>query len=525
MLKRSKFKKPKPSIVIQDDFSPGQEEPLQPSLEANEKTLQSLFSDSSDLVMRKWKIFGIKDCLIIFIDGLVDTNHVDDALLKSLMDDGSNPSVPSASPPQLVKNIEERLITVSQTKIVASFNEVSLHVLKGDAVLLIDKEKEGIALSMKKFDKRSISEPATETLVRGPRESFIENLRTNTSLIRRRVRSTSLKMESLSIGTLTKTDIVIAYIQRIAPDEVVQEVRDRLSRIEIDGILESNYIEEFTKDHKFSPFPTLQVTERPDTVVASLLEGRITILIDGTPMALIAPMTFWSAFLTAEDYYDGYLIATMIRWLRLIFLGVALLLPSLYVAITTFHQEMIPTSLALSVATSREGIPFPALVEGLIMEITFEALREAGVRLPRNVGQAISIVGALVIGQSAVQAGIVSAPMVIIVGMTGIASFIVPKINFSEAIRMLRFPMMIAAGTFGLYGIGAALIAILIHVINMQSFGVPYFTPIAPFNWNGLKDVFIRAPWWEMKKRPRFYSEREELRGMPSNLQEDPNSG
>lgn len=238
-------------------------------------------------------------------------------------------------------------------------------------------------------------------------------------------------------------------------------------------------------------------------MVSSLLEGKVAIFVDNTPFVLIVPMTFWSALQSSEDYNERFLISTFIRLIRLISVFISLFLPSLYVATTTFHQELIPTSLLLSVATSRDPVPFPALIEALLMEFTFEALREAGVRLPKTIGQAVSIVGGLVIGQAAVQAGIVSVPMVIIVSITGIASFTIPRFNFGKSIRILRFPMIILAGTLGLYGITMGFVFILLHVISLRSFGVPYFDPVAPLKFGNLKDVFVRVPWWAMNVRPR----------------------
>jgi spore germination protein KA len=308
-------------------------------------------------------------------------------------------------------------------------------------------------------------------------------------------------MERFSAGKLSQTDIAIVYIENIAQQSIVDEIKKRIASIDMDSVLESGYIEEMIRDHPFTPFPLLQSTQRPDTVAGSLIEGKVAVFIDGSPFALILPITFWFGFQSAEDYYMNFIFATTLRWLRYLFAFLAMTLPALFIAITTYHQEMIPTSLSLSLAAAREVVPFPAVGEALVMEITFEALREAGTRLPRPVGQTISIVGALVIGQAAVQAGIISAPLIIIVAVTGIASFLVPNPRMSQAISLLRFPLMLFAATFGLYGIGIALIAILIHLVNLRSFGVPYMTPLAPYNFAGLADILFRAPWRMMYKR------------------------
>lgn len=236
-------------------------------------------------------------------------------------------------------------------------------------------------------------------------------------------------------------------------------------------------------------------------VAAQLLEGRFAIFVDGTPFVLTAPITFWSMPQANEDYYERYMIGNLIRWLRYMFMTVALLLPSLYIAISTYHQDMLPSTLPHSISAAREAIPFPALVEALIMEVAFEALREAGIRAPKTIGQAVSILGALVIGQSAVQAGIVSAPMVIIVSLTGIASFTIPHFNMSISIRILRFPLMFLAGILGLFGIVVGVFIISLHLCRLHSFGIPYMSGFAPYRKNKMKDMFVRAPWWKMKKR------------------------
>lgn len=243
-------------------------------------------------------------------------------------------------------------------------------------------------------------------------------------------------------------------------------------------------------------------TERPDVVCANLLEGRAVLMIVGTPISLVAPVSFFSIFQSHEDYYERFWIGSAIRALRFLFLVLSLFFPSMYVAITTFHQEMLPTNLLLSIASAREGVPFPAIVEAIMIEITFEALREAGIRLPKQVGSAVSIVGALVIGQAAVQAGIVSAPMIIVVSITGIASFMVPRYSIGLAIRLLRFPIILLAGSLGLIGVMLAFVILIIHLATLRSFGTPYLSPIATVQKNAMQDTMIRSPLWKMNNRP-----------------------
>ena len=374
----------------------------------------------------------------------------------------------------------------------------------GNPILFYEGESDGFSLGLVKWEKRWIEEPVAEGGIRGSREGFIESLEVNTSLLRRIIKSPALKMQSMKIGKYTKTTVAIAYIDGLVDQTLIEEITNRLQRIEMDGILESGYIEEMIEDNPYSPFPQILATERPDVACAHLLEGRAVILVEGTPFTLIAPISFFSLMQSQEDYYERFMIGTLIRWLRYVFLGISLLLPSFYVAVLTFHQEMVPTALLLSMAASREAVPFPAIVEAVLMEITFEAMREAGVRLPKQIGSAVSIVGALVIGQASVQAGLVSAPMVIVVAITGIASFMIPRYATGIAIRMLRFPIILLAGTLGLLGIMMGIIAIVIHLCSLRSFGVPYLAPLAPLKGRELKDVLWRAPWWMMDTRPHF---------------------
>lgn len=398
------------------------------------------------------------------------------------------------------------------------------HLSTGQPVLLIDREARALYFGLQKWDKRAVAEPEAETIIRGPREGFTEALTVNTAMIRRRIRNPGLKMKSLSLGRHTRTKVVVTYIQEITDSTLVEEVINRLRRIDIDGVLESGYLEEFIEDNPYSPFPQVINTERVDIVAANLLEGRVAILMEGTPFALVVPATLASLMQSPEDYYQRFIIGTAIRWLRYFFIGISLLLPSLYVAVISFHQELIPTSLLVTIASSRDRVPFPALVEALLMEIMFEILREAGVRLPKQVGAAVSIVGALVIGQAAVGAGLVSTPMVMVVAITGIASFATPRYTTAIAFRMLRFPIIFLAGTMGLVGVILGIIVIVVHLCTLRSFGVPYLAPIVTTQFVEFKDVIIRAPMWKMDRRPHFTGKYNAHR-MGPDLKPDPSKG
>lgn len=478
-------------------------EPISERLDENKAKLEDMFQDCSDFVIRELRLEQSCSALAVFVDGLVDSSAVNDAL-KAIMISEPAPCDP--------KELQETVLPVNQTQTTDNYAEFLTSILGGDTGLIIDGSSEAVLLGMRGMEKRSISEPETESVVRGPREGFVENIRTNTSLLRRRVKSPHLKMKSLTLGKNTNTSIVLAYMDHIVEPELLQEVETRLGKVNISAVLESGYIEELIQDSSYSPFPQIQYTERPDTLASAILQGRVGIIVDGTPFALIVPTVFWQLMQASEDYYERFQIATLIRWLRYFFLVFSLLTPALYIAITTFHQDLLPTTLILSIAAAREAIPFPALVEALIMEITFEALREAGIRLPKAVGSAVSILGALVVGTAAVEAGIVSAPMVIVVSITGIASFTIPRFNGAIAIRMLRFPLMFAAALFGFFGIMLGVLLIAGHMSNLRSFGVSYLAPTSPLRVSDLKDVAIRAPWWAMTERPSFLHPQDKTR-------------
>lgn len=461
------------------------------------EALKEIFSNSSDVVFRNVMVTPELQGLLVYIEGIVNSADIQEHMLRPLIrgliqQRTDEPDVP----------IDDTRIELTQVKRVQTWAAATEGVLASSVLLVMDGEAEAWLFNVKGGIRRGVEEPQTESVIRGPREGFTETLRMNTALLRFKLKTPALKMVSMTLGSDTKTDVVLTYLEGLADPHLIQDAKKRLEKIEIDGILESGYIEELIEDHPNSPFPQMHYSERPDTVAANLLEGRFSILVDGTPFALIAPVTMWQMLQASEDYYERFFITNLVRWIRFLFVAIAMFLPALYIAITTFHQDMLPTTLILSIAGAREAIPFPALIEALIMELSFEALREAGVRLPKTVGQAVSILGALVIGQAAVQAGIVSAPMVIIVSMTGIASFTIPRFNFAITVRLLRFPIMLLAGMLGLYGIVIGLVLISVHLTQMTSFGVPYLSGLSPYHKKDTKDILVRVPWWKMINRP-----------------------
>jgi len=471
---------------------------LTADLDHNLSRLKEVLQGCADVVWHDFRAAGSRRSSALYLMGMVNLELLDRQVLSKLK---AEDKLSFGS----VDDIREGL-PVSSLEEASTIDDVVRGVLESGAVVLIDGLPKAISVGLAQFDKRAIEEPQAESVVRGSRDGFIETLDTNLSLIRRRLRTPALKYASFTVGKYSKTKLLVGYLDGIVNPDVLAEVKERISRIDIDGVPDSGTIEEWIEGDTYSPFPQVQTTERPDVATAALLEGRVVILTENTPIALLAPTTFWTLLQSSEDYNERFLIGTLIRWLRYLYLVVALLAPSLYVAVLTFHHEMVPTTLLLRVARSREEIPFPAWMEAFIMEITFEALREAGVRLPKQIGSAVSIVGALVIGQAAIQAGIVSAPMVMIVAITGISSFMLPQYSLSVSMRMLRFPIMILSGIIGLYGLVICVLVIISHLCILKSFGVPYLAPIAPITPGGFKDSLIRAPLKKMKFRPTFYA-------------------
>lgn len=456
--------------------------------------------NSIDVVIRKLQLRDGNgpDTAVVFVEGISDSKAINDFLIESIM---NNSTVHNSMP--IFEILFEKVVALGDVKEITDWDNLYLSLMSGESIILVDGAQKALSASTRGGEQRSIEEPGSQVTVRGPRDGFTESIRTNTALIRRRIQNPNLWLENMKIGSVTKTDVSIMYIKGIAKDEIVEEVRNRLKRIEIDSILESGYIEQLIEDQGFTTFPTLYHTERPDMVAGNLLEGRVAIIVNGTPFVLIAPAVFIQFFQSVEDYYGRADIATALRFLRILIFLISIIAPATYIAITTFHQEMIPTLLLVAIAAQREAVPFPALVEALIMEVAFEILREAGIRMPRAVGSAISIVGALVIGQAAVQAGIVSPAMVIVVAITAIANFATPAFSVAISARLIRFGFMFAAATFGFYGIILGVIILAVHLCSLRSFGVPYLTPMAPLILANIGDSIIRLPLWAQKKRPK----------------------
>ncbi len=475
----------------------------------NINKLENILKNCTDLRMHQFS-FGKDNAInavIFYFDGMVNFQTSIDSILRPLKDwkgdftltqkSKNKKNTENISKENLLNSIKNDAILSPDTKDTNTVSDLIEYLFVGDTVLLINGLEIGFALGTQGWEKRPVEEPLSEVVVRGPREGFTESYKVNTSLLRRKIRNEKLKIEEIIVGRKTKTKIAIVYLEGVADPTVLKKVRYRIGEIKVDSILESSYIEQYIEDAPFSIFPTIGYTEKPDVAAGKILEGRIAIIVDGSPIVLTIPYLFIESMQSSEDYYNRWIYASMTRILRIVGYVVAVFAPAFYIALTTFHHELIPTKLLLTIANSRAGTPFPVFIEALIMIFAFELLREAGIRLPRAVGQAITIVGALIMGDAAVNAGIVGATMVVVVAGTAVAGFMIP--TQTEAISILRLLMIFLAAFTGFYGIAMGILLLLAHLASLNSFGVPYLDHITSFK---MQDIFMRPPHWAMQKRP-----------------------
>ncbi|OPA80386.1 spore germination protein [Paenibacillus selenitireducens] len=478
---------------------------LSTSVKDNINNFRCVLGSPNDLQVKEITLGNAHPCGVVGIEGLTNKDIIQDQVLRSLMISltDSNKNIP-VSGEELLLFVQSEVLPLQAIDVISDFDEAIRCILAGDTALFVEGADKVLMLSTKGWKSRGIEEPQTEGLIRGPRDGFTEDLGTTTALVRRKVQDPHLRFDTYKIGNRMKKDVIVAYIDDLANPKLVQEVKRRLVTLHKDDVDGSGLIEQWISDNYLSPFPQILSTERPDKVAAALLQGRVAILVDGTPFQLIMPITFATSLHSPEDNYQNWMISSVIRLLRIGAAFMATFLPAIYIALTEFHHGMLPSMLAFSIAGAREGVPFPAVVEAFIMEITLELLREAGIRLPKPIGQTIGIVGGLVIGEAAVSAGIVSPIMVIIVAITAISSFALPSYSTAISLRLLRFGIMIAAAVFGLYGIVLAFITIMIHMVNLRSFGLPYSTPFAPTFFKDITNTAIRTPVSHLEMEPEM---------------------
>ncbi len=472
--------------------------------EQTAKEVTQIFQKDFDFSTRRFHLFGETLAVVLYMSSLVDQEKLDRDIIKPLQETRLTDSYIKSklNTNSLTSSLLEEVLYHCSGVSESRLSSILSGLLRGQCVVIIEGSKQALLLDAFKPEKRSLTQPETERVVRGSRDGFIEQIMTNVSLLRYRLPVPEFRVEQTEVGRRTKTRVGICYMEDIVNKELLNEVKKRLNKIDIDRILDAGYIEQFIEDNPRSPFPQVQNTERPDKAVGNLLEGRIVLLVDGSPFVLIVPAVFNQFYQTSEDYNERFLITSAIRLIRFMSLIFSLTFSAFYVTVLSYHPEMIPAKFVVAASSGRAGVPFPVFIEVLVMELAMEILREATVRMPQQVGGALSIVGVLVIGQAAVMAGFVSPITVVIIALSTIGSFATPSYNAATAFRMLRFPLILFAGTFGLLGLAFGIILIINHMLSLRSFGVPYMAPVAPGNFKGMKDSFIRAPLRWLKNRP-----------------------
>jgi spore germination protein KA len=502
-----------------------QDLPLSTRLESNLEMFRQVTGGSYDINIEQFLSGPEKvPAALLYVEGLVDASMLDE-LLRAVKIDIFLTGLEDLQKKDILETTRQRLLNIIESQIAGDMAALYYGVSKGRAALLFDGTAQALILETQGWKTRAITEPASEPAIRGIREGFVEDIRTNTALIRRRIRSPNFWIEGQEIGSLGKTEVAFAYLKGLVAEDVLGELRSRLDNIDLDGVLGTGYIEEYITDNPYFLFPSILSTERVDRVAGALLEGRVAIFVDGSSFALVVPADF-NLFLQApDDYFEPFPLGTFIRFLRYVSFFIALFLPGVYVAILTFHPELLPVPLLLRIQAAREGVPFPVVAETFFMEAIFEILREAGVRLPMLVGPAISIVGALVLGDAAIRAGLVSPGVVVIVAFTAIASFTAPVFTLGLAARILRFIIIILGAAFGLLGIQFGLLLILIHLVTLRSLGQPYMAPFAPFIWEDMKDALFSLFRWQMVYRPKLLGYREPKRQRTGQKPHPPQKG
>lgn len=471
----------------------------------NLKCIEDSFYDCPDVVRRTINLKNHQRGCLFYVRGLVNTDLIQRDFINHVL------SFDHFDITEM-KNIENHM-PVARISYISTVQEAINDILSGNTVFICENSNIAISCELKKFEKRSIEEPVTEKNVRGSHEGFIEDISTNMSILRRKIKNNNLKFKKFKIGASTHQTVAIAYIDNIANKELLQKLYDKISTLDYDGYIGIGYIEQMITDNKKSVFPQYQATERPDKATAALLEGRFVIMLEGTPVVLVVPISFFSLLEAPDDYNSHWIPGSFIVILRLNAVLIAIFLPGMYIAILTYHYYIVPMNLLVPIAQSRTQVPFPPVIEAFLMELVLELLREASIRLPTYIGSTIGVVGGLIIGQAAVEANIVSNLMVIVVAVTAIASFVMVNYDMGLAIRMLRFIVMIAAAVFGIVGLIVCMILIISHLMSLDSLGQPYLQPIEPLKVRDLKDTVIRSPFKYQKYRPDIAKPKDKKRG------------
>ncbi|UMZ74121.1 spore germination protein [Natranaerofaba carboxydovora] len=516
---KNKIQDPNKSIFYEE--SSNNEQYISKKVDENEKTLKNeIFSNNEgDLEYRTLYINDSNNkkikILLVFVDSLTDDQIINEDILKPLMLEQRAANISIEPSKELSKSLGERVLNVSDVSYENIMNTVVEKILDGYTAVFVEGSPECIIADTKGWDERAVSEAEAERTIRGPQTGFNENIKASMGLIRRRIKSPELKVKQFVIGRRSKTKVNVLWMEGICNEKIIQEVTRRLDSLDVDQLICATNLSEMIDDNPLSPFNSQFLTERPDVASAGLLEGRAAVLIDGTVTSLIVPMLFIENLISPADFYGRYHYIFIVRWIRYVAAIISEALPAFYVSVISFHPEIIPTILAARVYGSREGVPFPAFIEMIIVGVFFESLREAGATIPLAFGSAVSIIGALILGQQVVEAGIISSIGVIIGAVTGISSFLIPNVEFTRSLILPRFIFTILAALLGMYGVMAGVLLMLYHLASMRSFGVPYLSPMAPFELADIKAFIMRTPYFLQGGRPKSFEAKDKKRQSP----------
>lgn len=465
-----------------------------PDLHKNIQRIEEHLAHQSDIKIQRMKMKDDTSSAMVYIEDLVDNNLLHYALkmLLLIVD----------SPADLFQ--QETRLPIHKMQVTKKWADIEQALLNGGSILFVDGWNEVVIFQMEGWSKQTPTEPRSQKSIFGSNQSFVDSISINLSLIRRYIPNKQLTTKELQVGSRASTKLYFIYLEDVMNPNIVKKMEQRIQEIDIDAMNNIGELTEYLESRPYSLFPQTLLIERPDTTAAHIFQGRLAILMDHSPFAIVVPITFFSFFQAVDDYNFRWITSSFIRILRFLSLVVAVCLPALYIAAISYHFEIIPLDLMMSIAVSREEIPFPPFFEALIMEIAIEMIREAGTRLPSPLGQTLGVVGGIVIGEAAVQANIVSNIMVIVVAITAISSYIIPYYELANSIRLVRFPLMVITSLFGMVGFFVGLLILVIHLLSVEMYGVPYGGPVVPIDFKGWKDTFIRLPMWKMINRPKL---------------------
>lgn len=480
------------------------------NIKENETYVRQQCEKCDDIVIRPMRLGDEKkvDCLVIYIEVAVSNMMLDDSVLGKMINHFWT------IPPEKMKEfLENNSLGISDVKELATMEEAMKAMLAGNAIFFMDGYDKAIKISSKGYPNLGVSEAEREKVLRGSKEGFSDSVKSNSALVRKRLRSTGLKIEEQFVGVRSDTLVHILYMEDLVYEPLLEEIKERLQSFEIDGVLDSGMLEQLTEENWLTPFPQFQTTERPDRAAMELLNGRIVLIVDNSPLALLLPTTFNNFLQVSEDRYSRFEMISFLRCLRFAAVLVAMLLPGLYLAAIRFHTQILPGNLILSFAQAREGVPFSGIVELIFLELAFELIREAGVRMPGSLGNAIGIVGGLIIGQAAVEANLVSPIVVMIVALTALGSLAIPSEEFSSPFRLMKYGFLFLGGFFGLLGMILGMYGLISHLSGLTSFHIPYLTPYVGRELDqGQGDTILRKPFYKMRRRPVYANKNNRIR-------------